>query len=66
MFSVSRLPALSMEQARRLQFRLVDAITHEFTGSMWLTRGDLGISSDGSGSQYTRAAERVLARMFGT
>lgn len=65
MFTVSRLPALSMQEARRLQFRLVDAITHEFSGDAWLTRGDLGVGRDNAGSQYTRAAERALARMFG-
>lgn len=66
MFTFSRLPALSLEQACQLQYRLVDAITSVFPGGEWLTRGDLGVGSDGRGSRYTRAAERVLARMFGT
>ncbi|HEY4388658.1 MAG TPA: aminotransferase class V-fold PLP-dependent enzyme [Ktedonobacteraceae bacterium] len=66
MLNISRLPTLSLEEASQLQFRLVAAITQEFAGSTWLTRGDLGVNSDNLGSQYTRAAERVLARMFGT
>jgi selenocysteine lyase/cysteine desulfurase len=64
MLEISRLPALSLAEASRLQFRLVDAITQEFTGKDWLTRGDLGVQSDNRGSTYTQAAERVLARMF--
>ena len=66
MLTVSRLPLLSIEQARDLQHRLIDAITSVFPGSVWLTRGDLGVGTDGSGSQYTRAAELVLAKMFGS
>src|SRR2546421_11032598 len=66
MFTGSRLPPLSIEEGRSIQFRLVDAITQEFSGAEWLTRGELGVGTDGAGSSYTRAAERVLARMFGT
>src|SRR2546421_1910934 len=66
MFTGSRLPPLSIDEARSKQFRLVDAITQEFSGAEWLTRGELGVGTDGAGSSYTRAAERVLARMFGT
>src|SRR6266567_917236 len=66
MFTGSRLPPLSIEEARVMQFRLIDAITYEFSGTQWLTRGDLGVGTDGAGSNFTRAAERVLARMFGT
>ena len=66
MVTGSRLPPLSVEEARSLQFRLIDAITHEFSGTQWLSRGDLGVGIDGTGSSYTQAAERVLARMFGT
>lgn len=66
MRKISRLPTLSLAEASQLQFRLVAAITQEFAGSTWLTRGDLGVQSDNRGSTYTQAAERVLARMFGT
>ncbi len=66
MLNISRLPALSLEEARALQFRLVAAITHEFSGAAWLTRGELGVGSDNQGSRFTQAAERALARMFGT
>jgi cysteine sulfinate desulfinase/cysteine desulfurase-like protein len=66
MLHISRLPTLSLEEACSLQFRLIDAITHEFRGTAWLTRGELGVGSDNRGSHFTQAAERVLARMFGT
>jgi cystathionine beta-lyase/cystathionine gamma-synthase len=66
MLNISRLPTLSLAEASQLQFRLIAAITHEFAGATWLTRGDLGVNSDNLGSNYTRAAERVLACMFGT
>lgn len=66
MVTLSRLPSLSIEEAHLLQQRLVDAITHEFAGTEWLTRGELGVGADGSGSRFTRQAERSLARSFGT
>lgn len=65
MLTPSRLPVLSLAEARHLQNRLVDAITGVFAGNEWLTRGDFGVGSDGQGSQYTQKAERVLARAFG-
>lgn len=64
MLTISRLPTLSLDEARQLQFRLVAAITQEFNGATWLTRGDLGVHSDNLGSHYTRSAERALAHMF--
>lgn len=66
MLTPSRLPVLSLEEACRLQYRLVDAITGVFSGNEWLARGDLGVGSDGQGSRYTQYAERVLARAFHT
>lgn len=66
MRKISRLLSLSLAEASQLQFRLVSAITQEFAGTTWLTRGDLGVQRDNQGSTYTQAAERVLARMFGT
>lgn len=66
MITGSRLPPLSIEEARSIQFRLIDAITREFSGTQWLTRGELGVGTDGTGSNFTRAAERVLAGTFGT
>ncbi|QBD82586.1 aminotransferase class V-fold PLP-dependent enzyme [Ktedonosporobacter rubrisoli] len=65
MLTISRLAPLSLAEARQLQFRLVEAITQEFAGHEWLSRGDLGVGLDGKGSRYTRQAERALARMFG-
>jgi hypothetical protein len=65
MLNISRLPTLSLAEACQLQFRLVAAITQEFDGATWLTRGDLGVQGDNLGSRYTQAAERALARMFG-
>jgi cysteine sulfinate desulfinase/cysteine desulfurase-like protein len=66
MLTISRLPILSLEEARSLQYRLIAAITQVFAGTTWLTRGELGVGIDGSGSRYTQMAEQVLAKLFHT
>ncbi|GCE48267.1 Cys/Met metabolism PLP-dependent enzyme [Thermosporothrix hazakensis] len=66
MLTVSRLAPLTLNTARQLQERLIEAITREFQGNEWLTRGELGVGIDGRGSQFTQKVERVLARLFHT
>ncbi|MBX5450348.1 aminotransferase class V-fold PLP-dependent enzyme [Thermogemmatispora sp.] len=62
----ARLPPLTLEEARRLQFRLIETLRRHFTGHEWLTRGELGVGSDGEGSPFTRRVEQVLAAFFGS
>ncbi|GER84177.1 hypothetical protein KTAU_28130 [Thermogemmatispora aurantia] len=62
----ARLPPLTLEEARRLQFRLIETLRHHFPGQEWLTRGELGVGADGEGSRFTRRVERVLAAFFGS
>lgn len=58
------LESQTLAQATEMQFRLVDAITHEFKGYEVLNRGDLGVHPLGNIPQTTRKAERVIARFF--
>ena len=37
------LESISLERAMQFQFKMIDCITNEFTGSEFLTRGDLGV-----------------------
>ncbi|WP_297149056.1 aminotransferase class V-fold PLP-dependent enzyme [Thermogemmatispora sp.] len=62
----ARLPPLRLEEARRLQFRLIETLRRHFPGQEWLTRGELGVGVDGEGSRFTRHVERVLAAFFGS
>ncbi|WP_376794897.1 aminotransferase class V-fold PLP-dependent enzyme [Thermogemmatispora sp.] len=61
----ARLPPLTLEEARRLQFRLIEVLRQHFPGQDWLTRGELGVGTDGAGSRFTRRVEQTLAAFFG-
>lgn len=37
------LESITLEEAKRKQFKLIDIITRKFRGSEILTRGDLGV-----------------------
>lgn len=65
MFTLSTLPAMSMEEAIASQFSLTDSIAHHFTGTEFLSAGDYGVTDIG-GPKRTRKVEEVLARFFGT
>lgn len=58
------LKSMTLEEASQKQFKLIDAITHEFEGLEFLNRGDLGVHPQGNMPQTTRKVERVLARFF--
>ncbi|BCU81315.1 hypothetical protein JIR001_10980 [Polycladomyces abyssicola] len=60
------LPGLTLQEAKELQFRLVDEITREFRGSEILTRGDLGVVKGLNKPRITEKVEKVLARFFRT
>lgn len=60
------LKSLTVEEATKLQFRLVDCITKEFDGFEILQNGDLGVHPSGNQPQTTRKVERVLADFFNT
>ncbi len=58
------LRSLTVQEAAKLQFKVVDSITREFQGSQSLSRGDLGISPETGKPAATARAEKVIARIF--
>jgi len=58
------LKSLTIDEAMKLQFRLVDAITQQFSGHDILTRGDLGLVPAFNQPKTTMKVEKVLAHFF--
>lgn len=58
------LKSLSIEEAMKLQFKLVDSITNQFSGDEILTRGDLGVVKGLNQPKTTNKVEKVLADFF--
>jgi cystathionine beta-lyase family protein involved in aluminum resistance len=59
-----RLAVMTLSQASDAQYRLVDAICAEFSGSDYLDGGGLGLT-DRSSPAFTRRVESVIAAFFG-
>jgi len=59
------LESLTIQEAVKLQFRLVDAITRHFRGDEILTCGDLGVRRELNRPLTTATAEKVLQDFFG-
>lgn len=58
------LQSLTIEEAMKLQFKVVDCITKEFQGHEFLNRGDLGVVMGLNKPVTTSKVERVIARIF--
>ena len=58
------LKSLSIDEAMKLQFKLVEAITSHFSGDEILTRGDLGVVKELNQPRTTNKVEKVLAEFF--
>lgn len=58
------LQSISIEQAKQLQFKLIDEVTKEFSGSEILTRGDLGVVKGLNKPNTTLKVEKVIANFF--
>ncbi len=58
------LESISMDAAKRLQFRIVDTITRHFNGLEVLTLGDLGVLLGQNKPTATLKAEAVFADVF--
>lgn len=58
------LQSLTMEQAQRKQFQLVDIICRHFPGSDFLNSGDLGLVPGLNQPQMTQRVEAVIADFF--
>ncbi len=60
------IETINMEEAKILQFKLVDTIHRHFTGEEFLQSGDFGVVPGLGKPVYTKKVEEVLADFFGT
>lgn len=58
------LQSLPLEEAKKLQFKAVDAVTHYFTGQEVLSMGDLGVVPGHGKPITTEKVEKVFAEVF--
>lgn len=63
-FNTYPLESLTVEQAKELQFRMIECITHNFTGKEILNRGDLGVALDINMPHTTKQAEKAISDFF--
>ncbi len=59
------LVSITIEEAKKKQFRMIECITRHFSGSEILTRGDLGVRQPDNQPLTTRKAEAAVADFFG-
>ncbi|WP_423408419.1 aminotransferase class V-fold PLP-dependent enzyme [Heyndrickxia sp. MSNUG] len=65
-YAESVLPSLSIEEAKKLQFKLVHMMSRHFEGKQFLSMGDLGVSPKWKRPEQTYRAERAIADFFET
>ncbi|WP_226643164.1 aminotransferase class V-fold PLP-dependent enzyme [Mesobacillus subterraneus] len=65
-YAESVLPSLSIEEAKKLQFKLVHMMSRYFEGRQFLSLGDLGVSPIFKRPEQTYRVERTIADFFGT
>lgn len=58
------LESITLDEAKRLQWRVVDEIASVFHGHEMISRGDLGVVSGLNKPVTTKKAEAVIARIF--
>lgn len=58
------LRSISLEEATKKQFNIIDCITREFGGHEILQSGDFGVHPSSNQPVITRRVERVLANVF--
>ncbi len=59
------LKSITIDEAKEKQFKLIDEICKEFTGTQFLSLGDLGVKSGINKPEYAMKVEKVLANYFG-
>ncbi|SKA97145.1 Cystathionine beta-lyase/cystathionine gamma-synthase [Caloramator quimbayensis] len=59
------LEAMSLDEAKKIQFELVDTVTRHFQGSEVLSLGDLGVINGLNKPKTTFKVEETLADFFG-
>ena len=58
------LHSISLEQAKQLQFKVIDAVTRNFQGEEVLSLGDLGVVKGLNKPRCTVKVEKVFADTF--
>ncbi|WP_426350391.1 aminotransferase class V-fold PLP-dependent enzyme [Alloiococcus sp. CFN-8] len=58
------LESMTIDEAKELQFKLIDIITDVFKGSEVLALGDLGVVRGLNKPTYTLKVEKVIAKLF--
>lgn len=58
------LQSLNLDEAMKLQFKVIDCITKEFEGHQFLNRGDLGVVMGINKPTTTKKVEKVIADIF--
>ena len=58
------LQSMTIDEAKELQFKLIDIITDIFKGSEVLALGDLGVVRGLNKPTYTLKVEKVIAKLF--
>lgn len=65
-YAESVLPSLGIDEAKKLQFKLVHMMSRHFEGKQFLSMGDLGVSPKFKRPEQTYRVERAIADFFGT
>lgn len=60
------LESITLDEAKKVQFKLIDAVTRHFKGSEVLSLGDLGVVQGLNKPATTLKAEKILADFFET
>ncbi|MBU3193104.1 aminotransferase class V-fold PLP-dependent enzyme [Clostridium algidicarnis] len=58
------LKSIGIDEAKKMQFKMIDTITKYFNGSEVLSLGDLGVVKGLNKPSFTKKAEKVLAEFF--
>lgn len=63
-YAASVLKNMTFEQAKGLQFRLIDEITQEFADNAFFQLGDVGLHPEHQRPSVTSRVERIIAKAF--
>ncbi|MCF0149345.1 MAG: aminotransferase class V-fold PLP-dependent enzyme [Clostridium sp.] len=58
------LHSISLDEAKKLQFKIIDTVTKHFDGSEVLSLGDLGVVKGLNKPTYTKKVENIFAEVF--
>lgn len=65
-FKTYPLKSINIDEAKKIQFKIVEAISNNLTGLDILSRGDLGVKQPNNIPDITRKVEKTLSDIFET